>query len=393
MRRIPGNTGAVMAVLLFLAACAEPVPRAAPDGVELTPLKSYGAIESRVLLRLAGVSGIGVDHGVDCYRMIYRTRDAAGREIMASGLLALPRDVTPKRLVSFQHGTTTSRDLVPSAPDGTGVAAAIVFAGNGYALVAPDYIGLGVSEEVHPYLVLEDAARAVIDMIAAARQIDGVPDAPVFLSGFSQGGQASLAALRALEAGGETVLGAAPVSSAYDIRNISLGAALKGGAESHALYLAYMARGYAARYGQPLDSALTPEYATLAEDLFGNPHTPDEIIAALPAEPRRMFNNAFLDAFDNDGPHWLLAALAENDISDWQPQAPVRLYYGEADRDVVPEEALHAERAMRARGADAEAVNLGPHDHNGSMLEAAPLILAWLSELEAVAGRPENGTP
>ncbi|MEX1155083.1 lipase family protein [Parvibaculum sp.] len=376
-----------MAVLLFLAACAEPAPRAAPNGVELTPLKSYGAIESRVLLRLAGVSGIGVDHGVDCYRMIYRTRDAAGREIVASGLLALPRSVTPKRLVSFQHGTTTSRDRVPSAPDGTGVAAAIVFAGNGYALVAPDYIGLGVSQEPHPYLVADDAARAVTDMIAAARRIEGIPPDPVFLSGFSQGGHASLAAMRLLEERGEEVLGAAPVSSAYDLRNISLAAAMAGGAQSHALYLAYMARGYAVRYGQPLDSVLTPEYATLAEDLFGNPHAPDEIIAALPAEPRRMFNDAFLDAFDNDGPHWLLAVLAENDISDWHPQAPVRLYYGEADRDVVPEEALHAERAMRARGADIEAVNLGPHDHNGSMPAAAPLLLAWLNKLHAAAGQ------
>ncbi|MDP2123759.1 MAG: alpha/beta hydrolase [Parvibaculum sp.] len=376
---------AAAAWLLLVAACAEPAPLVSPEGVELTPLKSYSAIESRAMLWLAGVSGIAVENGVDCYRMIYRTVAADGREIAASGLLALPRGAAPKRLASFQHGTSTSRDRVPSALDGTGTAAAIVFAGNGHALIAPDYIGLGVSDEIHPYLVLEDAARAVIDMIAAARKIEGVPDGPVFLSGFSQGGQASLAALRALEANGETVLGAAPVSSAYDIRNISLAAALEGGAQSHALYLAYLARGYAARYGQPVESVLTPEHAVLVEDLFGNPHAPDEIVAALPAEPRRMFNAEFLAAFDAGGANWLLEALAENDISDWRPEAPVRLYYGEADRDVVPEEARNAERAMRARGADVTAVSLGEVDHDGAMLVAAPLILGWLEGLDAAA--------
>ena len=264
---------------------------------------------------------------------------------------------TARHLASFQHGTSTSRDRVPSALDGTGVAAAILFAGNGYALIAPDYIGLGVSGEIHPYLVAEDAGRAVIDMIAAARRIDGVPDGPVFLSGFSQGGQASLAALRLLEENGAAVLGAAPVSSAYDLRNISLGAALTGGAQSHALYLAYMARGYAARYGQPVKSVLTPEHAVLVEELFGNPHSPSEIIAALPAEPRKMFNAEFLDAFDNGKPNWLLDAIAANDVSDWAPRAG-RLYYGRR-MSMSCREALNAERAC-GQGCGCAGVDLGP---------------------------------
>ncbi|PKQ04334.1 MAG: hypothetical protein CVT72_12640 [Alphaproteobacteria bacterium HGW-Alphaproteobacteria-11] len=390
MRMTSGRWAPVCALLIFLAACAEPAPREAPDGIELTPLRTYGTLESRAMMWAAGLSGIGVEHGVDCYRMIYRTQSADGREIAVSGLLALPRGTAARHLASFQHGTSTSRDRVPSALDGTGVAAAILFAGNGYALIAPDYIGLGVSDEIHPYLVAEDAGRAVIDMIAAARRIDGVPGGPVFLSGFSQGGQASLAALRLLEENGAAVLGAAPVSSAYDLRNISLGAALAGGAQSHALYLAYLARGYAARYGQPVESVLTPEHAVLVEELFGNPHSPSEIIAALPAEPRKMFNAEFLDAFDNGKPNWLLDTIAANDVSDWAPRAPVRLYYGTEDVDVVPEEALNAERAMQARGADVQAVDLGPLDHENAMLAAAPLILAWLGELAAA---DNDGTP
>jgi len=46
---------------------------------------------------------------------------------------------------------------------------------------------------------------------------------------------------------------------------------------------------------------------------------------------------------------------------------------------------LGASRAMSARGADVTAVDVGPVGHDASMLTAAPLILAWLRELETKA--------
>ncbi|MDO8287817.1 MAG: alpha/beta fold hydrolase [Parvibaculum sp.] len=374
--------GVVAGLLLLLTACAKPTPLNAPDGVELTPLSSYSTLESRVLLWMSGVEDVSVSQDVDLYRMVYRTRNGAGKEIAVSGLLALPRNTKPTHLASFQHGTTTSRDAVPSAPDGTGIAAAVLFAGNGYALIAPDYIGLGVSDERHPYLVADDAARAVTDMIDAARKIEGVPGGPVFLSGFSQGGAASVAATKALEARGEKVMGAAPVAGAYDLRNISLKAAMKGGAKQHSLYLAYIAWGYSDRYGHPLTSVLTTDYAAKVTELFSTPHKPDEFIESLPANPRDMFTPAFLSAFDNDGEHWFLTALADNDLSNWKPATKMRLYYGSADADVVPEEALSATKKMREMGADVTAVDVGPVGHDPSMLGAAPKILAWLQELD-----------
>mgnify|MGYP000709665243 FL=1 len=48
----------------------------------------------------------------------------------------------------------------------------------------------------------------------------------------------------------------------------------------------------------------------------------------------------------------------------------------------MPEEAIRAEERFRARGADVTAVNTGEVEHEGSMLAAAPMILAWLRELE-----------
>ena len=383
---------AVVAAAALLAGCAKPPPLRAPDGVELTPLRTISTLEARVLLSLSGVKGIPVRHAVDTYRMRYRARGPDGEVVQLSGLLALPRGVAARRIVSFQHGTSTTRSAVPSNLDGTGLATAIAFAGNGYALIAPDYPGLGVSPGRHPYYVAEAIGPSVVAMIDAAQGIEGVPRAPVFLAGFSEGGWASLAALRILEARDVRVFGSAQVAGPYDLRRVSLPAAMKGGAPSHSLYLAYAAWGQSSYYGHRLDSVLTPHYAAEAERLFAGAK-PKEILKGLPSDPRAMFTPAFLDAFDHDRPHWYLDAFAANSLVGITPAAPVRLYYGAKDTDVPPLEAVTTARVMRGRGADVTAIDVGPVGHDASMLAAAPLILAWLRELEARAAAAPSRRP
>ena len=141
----------LIAAFLTLTACMHPRALQAPEQIQLTPVKTISTLQARVLLGLSGVKGLSVTHAVDCYRMQY-----AGQ----SALLALPRGVAARRLVSFQHGTTTTRTAVPSRPDGTGIATAIVFAGNGYALVVPDYPGLGASPGRHPYYIADSIGPA-----------------------------------------------------------------------------------------------------------------------------------------------------------------------------------------------------------------------------------------
>lgn len=371
------------AAAALLAGCMAPPARPAPEGTKLTPLRTISTLEARILLRLTGVRA-PVAHAVDCYRMEYPARDGRGGTVRLSGLLALPRGVPARRLVSFQHGTATTRTAVPSRPDGTGLAAAVVFAGAGQMLIAPDYPGMGTAPGKHPYYVAEAIGPSVTAMVEAAGRLEGAPDAPVFLAGFSEGGWATYHALRLLEEAGRPVLGAAVVAGPYDPRRISLAAAMKGAAPAHSLYLAYLAWGYADHYGRPLASVLTPAYAERVERLFdGAP--PKQIMAELPEDPRAMFDPALLQAFDHDRPHWFLDALAANSPTGLTPRAPVRLYYGSADLDVVPEESLAAARALRSRGADARAIDVGPVGHDPSMLAAAPLILAWLDELDAAA--------
>lgn len=367
---------------LALAGCGRSAPTlTAPHGVTLTPVGGYSTLQSRGLLALAGVRGVPVRHGVDCWQVVYPSHDSAGAPIKLSGLLALPRGVSARGLVSWQHGTTTTRQDVPSTLAAEGMAAAILFAGNGYATVAADYIGLGVSPLTHTYYAVDDTARAVIDLIDVARRVPGVPGAPPFLAGFSQGGHATLAVQQTLEAAGRPVLGSAAVAGAFNLRTISFGEALKGRATQASLYLAYLARGMGARYGHPLETVMTGPMAALARKLFDQPHKPDEIIAALPKDPRALFDPGFLDAFDHGGQHWFLEAMAANEVSHFTPRAPVRLFHGADDIDVSPRESTVTAAMFQARGADALAVDLGPVDHGGSALKAAPAVLDWLGSL------------
>ena len=95
-----------------------------------------------------------------------------------------------------------------------------------------------------------------------------------------------------------------------------------------------------------------------------------------------MFNAVFLEAYAHHRPHWLLTALSQNDVRLGAPRAPLRLYYGSMDSDVPPSEALRAQRVLAAKGAKVQAISVGPVAHDPSVLAAAPLILAWLKQLD-----------
>jgi pimeloyl-ACP methyl ester carboxylesterase len=385
-----GRLGRIAVTFAFLAvgACSPPPLQTKSKTVEVTPLKSYLPVQSQALMWLAGIKGISADQTIDCYRVLYPSTGPDGKPTRLSGLLALPHGTAPRGLVSFQHGTTSDREDVPSNLNTDGLAAAILFAGNGYAVIAPDYAGLGASKGPHPYFVASDTARAVADMLHAVRRIPGVPKTPPFLIGFSEGGFATLAAQRALEVKGEKVLASAALAGAYNLRTLSIPFELKGPSHNASIYLALWVRGYAMRYGHPLATAFTPKYAKLVPELFDTPHDADAIEKALPSNPRVLFTREALDAIDGKGQHWLVDALAQNEMGDWRAKAPIRLYYGSRDVDVTPEESVRTARQMKARGSDIRAIGVGPVGHNESVPVAVPLIVRWLTELTPDLAHP-----
>ncbi len=76
--------------------------------------------------------------------------------------------------VVSDHGTTDSRYNVPSHFKGTLTAGFVVelsYVLNGYILMAPDYVGMGDGEGVHPYVDYATEAGATIDFVTAANKV------------------------------------------------------------------------------------------------------------------------------------------------------------------------------------------------------------------------------
>ena len=356
----------------------------------VTPVGGYPGWALRALIWTQGLSAaVPTQYGVSLYRVEYWTTAPGGRLALASGLVTFPRAAELRGVVSFQHGTASERSAAPSTPDpNNGIVAAAVFAGHGYLLVAPDYLGLGTSMEPHPYYHAESTANAVVDLLRASREVVAAAGfrwpAALFLAGFSQGGHATLAAQHAIEAnpGDELrVRASASVAGPFDLAGIGFPSALEGRSRFASLYIAWIANSYARIYEMPLGSLIREPYQSQLAVLFDGAHGGDAIVAALPAQPRDMLTPGFLADYDAGRETWFVTRLAENSLLDWTPRAPVRLYYGEADVDVAPAEARAAATHFSARGGDVRAITVGALDHEGSLLAAAPLLRAWFDEL------------
>ncbi len=285
----------------------------------------------------------------------------------------------------------TLHKQAPSEPDRyNGIFAAAIFAGSGFALVAPDYPGFGSSSEPHAYYHTPSIASSVVNQIRAAgrllRQQDRAFSTDLFLTGFSQGGYASYAAHRMLELDAVhpwQLRGTAGIAGPLDIADIGFPNALKGSSRFGSLYVTWVALSYARVYGHPVTDILREPWADIAPGLFDGNKDGAAIPTALPKDPKVLLTPALLTAVREGKNHWFLARLRDNSILDWTPAIPVRGYFGSLDVEVPSQDVLAlADRAQR-EGFPFEAIPLGTFDHDGSILAAAPEVLAWFETLRA----------
>ncbi len=319
---------------------------------------------------------LNLEYGVDLYKLTYNTPDAQGETTLATGAVAVPQGYDcPFPLASYQHGTVSVKTDVPSYMYYE-VNIGLIFASTGYVVAMPDYLGLGDSPGLHPYVHAATEASASIDMLRSTRQLSTQLDFPLndqlFIFGYSQGGHATMALFKELEtnyAQEFTVTAAAPMSGPYDMSVTQ--AAVIWEPYATPAYLPYILFGYQEAYGnlyEEVSDVLVEPYATTLPPLFNGEYGLGDVANLMPDTAFKIFKPDVLEAYLNDDNHPLKIALRDNDLYDWLPQAPILILGCEGDDQVVFESANIAYDTFLANGADpdkVEVVNFGGFDHSG----------------------------
>lgn len=142
-------------------------------------------------------------HAGAAYRILYTSTDGRWDSgiLPVSGALFLPKGPAPRtgwNLIVWSHGTLGMSDVC--APSWTGMnerdrAYVDQWLEQGYAVVAPDYQGLG-GPGPHPYTLPMAEGLSVLDAAKAALQLESRIANRVLITGQSQGSGATLGAAR-----------------------------------------------------------------------------------------------------------------------------------------------------------------------------------------------------
>lgn len=331
---------------------------------------------------------------VQCYRLLYTTRNTAGQIDTVSGLVAIP--VAPTHIfprLLYQHGTALSKTDVPSFNVFTDEESkrAWLFAGLGFVTLMPDYLGLGEHKGSHPYVHAASEAWVAADMLRAFTTFAQIYSVhthdQLFVTGYSQGGHASMAFHRYAEsvwADEFTVTAAAHMSGPYSIGEVMRDLVLSDKVYMYPAYIPNTLIGYQGVYGDIYSSfqeVFRSQYIGNIADFESGKISLSDLQVRLVAQlifhellcrPTRLFRPEYLQTIVSAPQHPLNRALRDNNVYAWAPKAPTRLYYCSADDQVPAQNALLALDSMLARGAaDLSAHDVKPNANHSQCAEPA----------------------
>ncbi|MCU7728577.1 lipase family protein [Actinoplanes sp. KI2] len=308
-------------------------------------------------------------------RITYVTTDVNGNLITATGLIMTPVSYKKNRVAAWAHGTTGLADqCTPSTnqnvfwPEARTAIAALL--GQGFTVAAPDYPGLGTSQQ-HPYLIGLSEARSIIDAVKAARNLDSSLIPAYVIDGHSQGGQGSLFANQiASSYDGNMVLkgsaSIAPVSNAATLAPLIPGTPNQG----------YLVMGL---YGlQTVDSTfsaasvLAPPAKSKTSVLSSGCLM--EILASYQnlSASQLLVGGALPDSVIAKLDHWVSPAQTT-------PTAPILLIQGTADESVP---AFLTEMLVDQLHAYSQPVTYQEIDgatHDSAVVQSADTVATWLA--------------
>ena len=365
---------------------ATPAPSPAPVAPPASSLKGAADVgppmsAAQLDAIVAGTTAAAFSNAARCdVQMVdisYATVGADGiTPVDASGVVMVPGGVAcpgPFPLVAYSRGTDLEKTRALAAPgDEEAQLVAALVASQGFMVAATDYLGYARSTwPTHPYLHADSEASANIDALRAARDLAAqrslALDGRVFVTGYSQGGHASMATQKAIEtkhANEFALAGAGHMSGPYNLVGSvqdALGR-LPAGDLGSTYYIPFAVTSlqmvYKDIYTTPGQFFESPYDATI-ETLFPGP--PGVSLQDLIAEDRlplllsSLVTSDFITAA-LDPSSALYRALSLNSPTGFAPKAPTLLCGGSRDPVVRFSNAEAALAAFQAAGATSVAL-------------------------------------
>jgi pimeloyl-ACP methyl ester carboxylesterase len=299
----------------------------------------------------------------------YHTVGAQGTESTnASGVMLVPSGAACSAaapLVAYAKGTDVQKPRTLANPqDNETFLLAAMYAAQGYAVVATDYLGYAKSEYAyHPYLHADSEARTVLDSVRAARAAASTVGASlsgkVMFTGYSQGGHSSMAAHRMAERDHATefnVVAGAHLAGPY---NLSGSLKVPDAIAGVQFFVPFLVTSWQKVYGNVYTDVKTvfkTPYSGYIETLLPSPTLNVTTLVTsgmLPGGPGvtpnqardAVFQSDFLLGAQTSATHPLVVAAKKNDLLGWSPKARVLLCGGAGDPTVPP--AIH-QQVMKA---------------------------------------------
>jgi len=355
-----------------------PAPAGLPDFYAVPqPLPAQpGTLLKSEPLAIDGLQGTA-------YRVMYTSQGLDGAPVAVTGLVAVPDGTPPAGgypVVSWAHGTNGMGDTcAPSLAPKDEIPLANALLAKGWVVTATDYRGEG-TPGLHPYIAGIAAARDSIDIVRAARELDGVDAGTDYVVwGHSQGGHTAMHVSNigedyAPELQLDGVVAGAPPSQfnlIYDYLRTS----------PYKYYLLMAAGGLNAAYGDmaPLADVLTPEGLALLPQLEA---CSGAISAALKDVDVATVSKG--DPFKT--PSWN-GVLTENDPRSFtKPGASLLIIHGGNDEQIPVVSSKLLSDQLCPNGQDLERWVYPGQSHAGVIAPSANDMIGWIGD--RFAGKP-----
>ena len=301
---------------------------------------------------------VKIKYDVEVYEILYQTQLPNGTKVTASGLYFVPKGTKGKVPVTVYHHGTQIEKYREAGVLGGEQAICTGYCTTGYAIIMPDYIGLGKGEGLHIYQHAESEAQASIDMMRAVRELNktlGVTTRDdYFLTGYSQGGHAAMSLHKFIEEKYNTefkVLASSPMSGAYDMAGVQ--SEVMFIPYSHPGYLPYLLYSYNRVYNlyPDINKVFKSPYDTILPKFYTGQNSMGDVNRVMPAIPKDVIQDTIVQRYVNDTNFAFKVRLQENSVANWKPIAPVQMCYCMGDEQVYYKNALVAESNMKKLGA------------------------------------------